>query len=108
MFNYETYKRSLKDLKSLLYRTKSDQRECIYLGICHNLDFSAKVLFDEIIPDWPKYSGNSIYPIPGYRTTSSSEWAYNRGNLWSGYKLKLRIEALEFVISELEYRSSYW
>jgi len=107
MFECVNYKSSLKELKSLLARAKSGKCEFMDLGICHNTHYYTRRLFNEIIRTWPKYSGHNVYPIPGYRTTSCPKRAYHRGNLWTGYKLKLRIEALEFAISELEYRSSY-
>lgn len=77
-------------------------------GVCGNLlllgDFDLRNFVD--YAKWDKYSGYIFYPIPFSYIGSNSKSAYNfhskLGTLWFGKQKKLRMEFIDFCISELE------
>ena len=74
------------------------------VGICGNLVGGlANLVFTRLITKWPKYSGSLFYPIPSTNEELDVKSMYSSlPSKWEGGQLELRIEALEFVIDELE------
>ena len=74
-------------------------------GVCHNVDMILQYVFDtpriveshlffhEHWVNWPKYSGNSSFPIPG---------RYDEKDNWIGDKRELRLDLVQFLISSYE------
>lgn len=84
-----------------------------YVGICsnvnralykldlHGVDHSTELY--ALFKTWPKYSGNSDYPVPSLYKDLSAEQQYGIAfNMWAGAYGELRVELLNHCISELE------
>jgi hypothetical protein len=72
--------------------------------------FAIKKLLDVLFEQWPKYSGNSIYPIPGPNDLISASTAFNfTDDMWNHLDpyCKSRIECVEWMISILKERMDY-
>lgn len=76
-------------------------------GICRSLAvrnehyYSYCDVFDEIVEQWPHFSGNIFYPVPCDGTPYHGPVAcYNSTpDLWVGRQGELRRDLLEFVIA---------
>lgn len=89
-------------LKSLL-RTKA----CPYqeFGICGSVPmyFDRHGLLFSLFKAWPKFSGNWLYPVPHPTEPFDAAGAYYAAeNKWEGEYGALRMELLDFCITELE------
>lgn len=73
------------------------------VGICGNLYGLDYLDFLDLAKKWPKHSGERRCPIPG--GIKAYEMHRERGTLWQGEQLQLRLELLDFVIGELEMKS---
>lgn len=82
-------------------------------GICHSLvmrnrktypEFCAT--FDDIVEQWPHFSGSWVYPVPGDGTPYQNPGdCFNRTpDLWEGRQGELRRDLLEFVIATCKKR----
>lgn len=78
-------------------------------GICKSLSqrnglsyYTERGLLVEIVKTWPKYSGESMYPIPcdGTDYTAPGECFNSVENLWEGTQGELRRELLHFTIQQ--------
>ena len=95
------------------------RKEPVYphTGICYNAylavgregdyDPLPAEVFDKAleaqIRKWPKYSGNSTYPVPCPKGGDPQlAWSSHYPNLWQGEYGDLRRELLDFLINELE------
>lgn len=108
-------------LDALRYTKENPQN----VGICKNVggyvsnlpnyssELGGKVqtLLIHTYQNWPKYSGDFSYPVPVPSDLPNSDiginvtpgMAYNyAGNYWAGEYGQLRMELLDFLISELE------
>ena len=80
------------------------------LGICYNLRFAGVPGADDpgvyaIMRDlfllWPKYSGDSFYPVP-YDSMEPVDAYLEIGNVWEGEYGASRKELLAFLIAQLQ------
>lgn len=78
------------------------------LGICSSLAARNKQhyypccsLLDEIVEQWPHFSGSWTYPVPGDGTPYQNPADCFNGtpDLWEGKQGELRRDLLEFVIA---------
>ena len=86
----------------------------ITAGICHNVETNlyyspkSQELLQELMKQWPKYSGHWKFPIPHPMRPGNQEeamWIYcNTYSMWNKTTAygRLRWELLEFMIAELE------
>lgn len=93
----------LEDLKSL-HSQKQVPDNWNVDGICVHLQYYNKDEFKMLATSWPKYSGDSDYPVPGYyfigaNTEDESQRMWDREV--SDYAA-LRWELLEWCIEKLE------
>lgn len=89
-------------LKSLLKIKACPDREC---GICGSLPMyfdSGRLLFS-LFKAWPKFSGTLNFPVPHPTEPFSAASAYYFArDKWEGEYGALRMELLDFCITELE------
>lgn len=82
-------------------------------GICYNVKRALyqlglyEVCYSTELPalfeTWPKYSGDSRFPVPSTYKDWSAEKQFNMTvNMWEGEYGELRVELLDHCISELE------
>lgn len=76
-------------------------------GICHQLTLPAhRKVFTLLVPQWPKFSGDAIFPIPCPKGGFAEEayYAHTYGQMWDkgGEYGRLRWELLDWCIAELE------
>ena len=99
-------------------------------GICPNLNLKFKTLtpndadfffnlgdleitetLQQICEDWPRFSGNSLFPVPvpddlieeyGYCINSAADIYYKEGDKYTGSYGELRLELLQFIIDTLK------
>lgn len=82
--------------ENMLYEHKVHELARISLSNLVNITF--KPYFEK----WPKFSGNEDYPIPDPFLGCPRRVYWNMENMWVGEYGALRIELLDFLISELE------
>lgn len=100
----EVYEGLASACKELLYSGHIADRS---LGICHNLRVISQANYhracgfmDNIVGEWPKFSGSYAYPIPpdgSGQVTAPSAFNYC-DDLWAGEQGVLRRELLQFII----------
>ena len=85
--------------------------EHVESGICQNLlnimgsgcFVQQSDWFDHIIKMWPKYSGNSMFPVPSGDESIPPDCAYVYcQNVWEGKYGELRKELLDFLIEKTQ------
>ena len=77
----------------------SELKNC---GICGNLhDIVGGYIpeFSDIAVNWKHFSGEPEYPISGCDAYTEN---YRKGTLWVGEQRRLRIDLIDFTISELQ------
>jgi len=92
-----------KQIKGLLSSSKYGLCYQLSLILVNDLDY----LIDALFRKWPKFSGHNAYPVPDPNQPDSliaAKLIYSEGEFskWSGAYGALRIELLDFLISELE------
>ena len=95
---------SLTLLKALR-RLRDDGPEDTWAGICGNLPYPVHSdhieRLDALFKSWPKFSGDSAFPVPGVDgMTPLCAFAYIP-NCWEGEYGALRRELLDHCINEL-------
>jgi len=82
---------------------------CRLDGICVNflnatgLSVLEAFPWEDIVESWPKFSGNSIYPIPSLISQQRPSQAFNcASDMWDGAYGELRKELLQHAINELK------
>jgi len=82
---------------------------CRLDGICVNfLNITGQSTLDvlpweDVVKSWPKFSGNSIYPVPSLISRQCPSQAFKYAiDMWNGAYGELRKELLQHIINELK------
>jgi len=83
---------------------------CRLDGICVNFlnatgqgVLEASFSWEEIVKSWPKFSGNTIYPVPSTLPHQHPAKAFGfTSDMWNGAYGELRKELLQHIINELK------
>lgn len=98
-------------LLAALLDIKKEDKSTANHGLCwavniHTQDQSCMTVLSQIIPLWPKYSGEKWYPVPGIGMGPEEQYnhAKSKGYMWdtsTEYGM-LRYELLDFCINYLQ------
>lgn len=93
---YCTYNMLYDQKEAELARIKTISSRGLSINSLINLTF--KPYFEK----WPKFSGDEEYPVPNPIGGCPRRIYWDTGSMWVGEYGRLRIELLDFLISELE------
>lgn len=97
----------LHDALVVIKNNPDQRKDRAYNAICGNLkllgvDVYDSKEFDDLVRSWPKFSGNTSFPVPPVNPGETAEtefWnAFNRETMWQGEYGALRMELLDYLI----------
>lgn len=98
-----TIKKTIRSLKRLRNRNRLTRGLLIRnVGICSRIEHMPMRGITCHFETWPKFSGNTVYPVPGGDVTPNIAFKYDhKWNQFTEYG-RLRLELLNHLITELE------
>lgn len=85
----------------MLYDQKEDELAHIRTTSSLSINNLINITFKPYFEKWPKFSGEEEFPVPNPMGGCPRHTYWNTSSMWTGEYGRLRIELLDFLISEL-------